>query len=175
MTKKFSFLAGVLLAAGAAATFAVPRIDSLKPQAAAPPGAPTVGDFVLRYATTMALAGASARPEEARAALRKAGALGPEALDLSAPLTEGDVVRISGGQLRITTQTPDRAFSQARFSEFFEVFGPDLREAARRRNDPSLSKGSLPIEPAALVGDDFNPGKGGKGKGKGKGHSPHEP
>lgn len=174
MSRRMSMLAVVVLAAGVAGALAVPGIDSLKSATVQSPDGPTIGDFVLRYATTMGLAGEGTKADDARAALRKAGALGPEPLDLSAPLTEGDVIRISGRQLRITTQSPERSFSQARFTEFFDVFGPDLREAARRRNDPALSKGGLPIEPAALVPDDFDPGKG-KGKGKGKGPSPHEP
>jgi hypothetical protein len=134
-----------------------------------------VGDFVLRYAAAQGLAGQTASPEEARAALRKAGVIGSGSLDLSAPLTEGDVSSLSSRQLKVTTNAPERAFSQQRLTEFFDVFGPELRQIARRRDEAAMSKSGLPLQPAALIGDDFVPGKGAKGKGKGKGPSPHQP
>lgn len=173
MSRNVYVLAVALVAVGAAGAFAVPRAGA-PAAAAAVPERPTIGDFVLRYAAVMGMANAGASSEDARAALRKAGAIGPEALDLSAPLTEGDVIRLSGKQLKITTNAPERAFSQERFAEFFEVFGPDLRQIARRRNEAGLSMNGLAGDPAALIPGEDNPGKG-HGKGKGKGTSPHEP
>jgi hypothetical protein len=175
MSRNVLVLSVALLAAGAAGAYAVPRADAPEAAVAAPASdRPTVGDFVLRYASALGMAGPGARSEDARAALRKAGAIGPESLDLSAPLTEGDVIRLSGKQLKITTNAPERAFSQERFAEFFDVFGPDLRQIARRRNEAGLSMNGLVGDPAALVPGEDNPGKG-RGKGKGKGTSPHEP
>lgn len=179
MWRKGSFLAIGIFAVGAAVTLAVPRSAPGGQAAGNLSSGPTVGDFVLKYAGALGLAGQSSNPEEARGALRKAGIIGTEPLDLGAPLTEGDVVRLSRSQLRVTTASPERLFTYKKVAEFFDVFGPDLKQFAQRGSQASAPTASAsgPVVPS---GDDIFaikdvPGKGGKGKGKGKGQSPSEP
>jgi hypothetical protein len=178
MWRKGSLLAIGIFAVGAAVTLAVPGGSPGGQAAGTLSSGPTVGDFVLKYAGALGLAGQNSKAEEARGALRKAGIIGSEPLDLNAPLTEGDVVRLSSSQLRVTTESPERLFTHKKVAEFFDVFGSDLKQFARRGSQASASSssGSMPVP----SGDDVFaikdvPGNGGKGKGKGKGQSPHEP
>ena len=175
ISRKLSLFGVAAFAVGAAVTLAVPQSDGPGRGASSPAGNPTVGDFVQRYAATMGLAAQGGKPEDARSALRKEGVIGTDSLNLSSPLTEGDVVKLSGSHLKVSTTEPGRAFTQQRFDEFFSVFGPEIRHFPRR-GTTSLARGSLPIPPDPSVFDVRDvPGKGGKGKGKGKGQSPSEP
>jgi hypothetical protein len=170
MLRKKSFLGIGIFAVGVAVAIAVPQNETQKPSAAIPAANPTVGDFVVKYASTMGLSKNDAAPDQAVAALKKAGALGSEPLDLSAGLTEGDVVKVSGKHLKISSITPARPFTNERFTEFFNVFGSDIKHAGRALNSPGLMGFAANPTPEERT-PDFDP----HGKGKGKGTSPHEP
>ena len=178
MWRKGSLLAIGIFAVGAAVTLAVPGSAPEERTTGGLSSGPTVGDFVLKYAGALGLAGQNSKPEEARSALRKAGVIGNEPLDLAAPLKEGDVIRLSSSHLRVTTASPERLFTHKKVAEFFDVFGSDLKQFARRGSQASASSsassGPVPTGDDVFAIKDV-PGNGGKGKGKGKGQSPHEP
>ncbi len=118
--------------------------------------APTVGDFVVDYATTMRLVSSGATQEQALAALRAAGVLGAQRIDLTAPLTERDVVLLSGAMnLGLTTRHPDRVFTQEQSDLFFDVFGRALREGRAGKLNTGLLGGAAGTGSGGLLdGDD---------------------
>ncbi len=141
---------------------------------------PSVGEFVLRYAQSMRLVPGEATPDQAVAALRKAGALETSPIVMSAALTEADVVRVSKGlKLGLTTRAPERRFTRDQVDTFFAVFGPALAKGQPGRpGNAALLAGGLSAD-AGSDGDDDDDDFGDgadpltKGKGKKKGLSPN--
>lgn len=89
---------------------------------------PSVGEFLVQYAQTMRLAGESATADVALAALLAAGAVADRTFELKAPLSEGDVVRITSSMnLGISTEKPDQPFTKAQVLTFFTIFAPVLQ------------------------------------------------
>ncbi len=133
----------------------------------------TVGDFALRYAKALRLAGEGSTPDQALEALRAAGVLNAEKLRLDARLTEGDVVLISESMnLGIATDNPEREFSLSQTDTFFEVFGSALTL------DTMNSELVLTPEEDAHKVKTRNPNAADprlRGKGKKKGLSAHFP
>lgn len=84
----------------------------------------TVGDFLLQYARSVHMAlPPNATPEIAKEALQAVKALPDETPALSKPLTHGDVVKLGrAAGLKITSKTPEKAFSRPEADMFFETF-----------------------------------------------------
>jgi len=161
----------------------------------AEPAAPTVGEFALRLASQMKLTNEVATPEQAIAALRTAGLMDREPLNLGAPLTERAVVRLTNPlKLGLTTQNPDRGFSREQTNTFFSVFAGTLRQGSGRTRGvgslggvqalwvaSSIMNGSEPAadddggEGADPCGDDHGANPCERGRGKKIGLSPSDP
>jgi len=129
----------------------------------------TVGNFVQRLADSKNLE--STDGWTALASLRAAGVSMPADLQLTEPLTEGHVARISRALgLDVSTNRPDRAFSVEQVDRFFSAFR--VEAALRGELQPGSGRSGERTPP-------FNPyskGKGGgKGKKKGHGFTPSEP
>lgn len=85
----------------------------------------TVGRFVQDLARLRNLTATD--PQMAAASLAAAGIRLPAGLDLSAPLTEGDVTKISrAAGLKINASDPAATFSTEQADQFFGVFAGDL-------------------------------------------------
>ncbi len=126
MKRVLPLVAVAILLIGVAGVFAVSQANQ-QAQARASAIAPPTGEFIVRYARAMRLAGETTTPIQALEALRAAGAMGDEELNLDSPLTEGDVVRISEKmKLDLSTESPGREFSRRQADVFFEVFEPVL-------------------------------------------------
>ena len=128
----------------------------------------TVGDFLVQYARSMHIVlPADASPSVAQAALQAVGVPAGD-LELGRTLTHRDVVRIGrAAGLRITSKTPDKAFSQSEVNMFFEHYSVML--ASRGTDGTDLR------DVRTAASHDEGKGKG-KGHTKGKGHqSPTEP
>lgn len=145
---------------------------------------PTVGEFAVRLASQMKLTAEVATPEQAFSALRSAGLVDGEPLNLGAPLTERTVVRLTNPlKLGLTTQNPDRRFSHEQTNTFFSVFAGTLRQGAGRMSGEGSLGGlrSFSVASSILNGDGPpDDGEQGadplsKGKGKKKGLSPADP
>jgi hypothetical protein len=159
----------------------------------AEPAAPTVGEFAVRLASQMKLTKEVATPEQALTALRAAGLVGGEPLNLGAPLTESTVVRLTNPlKLGLTTQSPDRQFSREQTNTFFSVFAGALRQGAGRTSGAgslggvralaaasSIMNGSEPPDDggqgAGPCGDSKGANPCERGRGKKKGLSPDDP
>ncbi len=177
MRKMLPLLAVAILLVGFAGVFAVTQADrEAKTPAVTKASSPTVGEFLVRYARTMRLAGESSTPEQALMALQAAGVLGSARWDLHAALTEGAVVRISETMmLGLESENRDRAFSRRQTDTFFEVFNPVLENG--QLGDPNNP--FILLEAAGHdVGHPRNPKAADpreRGKGKKLGLSPHFP
>ena len=141
----------------------------------------TVGDFVTELARLKQLNAADA--QTAADSLAAVGIRVPADLDLGKQLTEADVARLSRlFGLKVTSSSPERAFSGEQVGQFFVAFGDDI--AAGGDDDFDTRNGETPDGESGSAngnGPGFNPytkGKGGS-KGKKKGHggpvSPTEP
>lgn len=132
----------------------------------------TVGQFVQQLASSKRVDAAS--PVVAAASLAAVGARIPSTIDLSKPLTEGDVVEISRSLgLRVTTSRPEAAFDRLRVDRFLGTFAAELGlEAAIRgendqgEDDQGDGGGDAGGGDADGDGPPFDPFSKGKGKGK---------
>jgi hypothetical protein len=134
-------------------------------------GVVTVGSFVQRLAQSKNVNSADARV--AVESLREAGIRLPLDLDLSAPLTEGDVARISRALgLAVSTNRPGSGFSGEQVDKFFASFRVELALASDggAANSARGTRLGAPLNP-------YTKGKGGSSKGKKRGHdfTPTEP
>lgn len=98
-----------------------------RPAATTQPNAVAVGDFLVKYARAVGVPLArDAGPVQAAAELTALGLVAEE-VDLSRPLTEGDVVRIaSRSGLRLRTMDAGRLFTADRVDPFFQAFSGSL-------------------------------------------------
>ena len=141
----------------------------------------TVGDFVTELARVKQLDAVDA--QTAADSLAAAGIRIPSDLDLGKQLTEADVARLSQLMgLKVSSSSPDRAFSGEQVDQFFVAFGEDI--AGGQDDDFDTRNGETPGGESGSAngnGPGFNPYTKGKGgaKGKKKGHggpvSPTEP
>lgn len=137
----------------------------------------SVGEFLVQYAQTMRLAGENTTAEVALAALLAAGAIADGTFELKAPLSEGDLVRITNSMnLGISTDKPDRLFTKAQVLTFFTFFAPVLQNG--RIGDPNNLL-LLGVGNGCPPACNPNNGKGAdprtRGKGKKEGLSNHFP
>ncbi len=130
----------------------------------------TVGDFLTSCAKALRIElPPSAAPAVVVAALRASGVNLDENIDTSKPLTQADVVKISKANgIRVTTRSPQAAFSAAEIDQFFATyvgaFSPAESVVVTTRTDANENGHS---------NSDNTPGAN---KGKKKGHvSPTEP
>jgi len=159
---------------------AAPR-TALSAQPPAAP-APTVGEFVVRYAEAMKLVPAGATPDLALAALSAANVVDAAGLNLGAALTEGDVVRLTERmKLGIASTNPARTVSHGQVDIFLNVFGPALAsgQVGNPRNGSNATSFSAVSSSAGAGPPDNRPPEAAdpasKGSGKQTGLSPHFP
>jgi hypothetical protein len=122
----------------------------------------TVGWFVQEVAKTRGLTASS--EAGAVAALKGNGVVLP-VLDLSKPLTEGDVVAI-GRSVGVTTtsKSPDAPFTRTRAQAFLSTFGSEI-----------AGSGDDSATPRDIGGSPNDASNNGKGKKKGHNKSSSEP
>jgi len=118
----------------------------------------TVGQFVQQLASIKRVD--AVNPSVAAASLAAVGARIPSTIDLSKPLTEGDVVEISRSLgLRVTTSRPEAAFDRLRVDRFLGTFSAELGPDALTRGEDDQGEDGEDGPP-------FDPFAKGKGKGK---------
>jgi hypothetical protein len=125
---------------------------------------PTVSDLVVTIANANGLQPADGA--EAVSQLRGLGANLP-VLDLSAPLTERNVVLVSSAfGVRVTTQRPADRFSSGEMRQLVSAFGDQFNLGPDGGSDDNATQGG---------GNGADPRTKGKGKKKGLFRSPSEP
>ena len=148
---------------------------------------PTVGEFVVRYARTVGLAGDRTSAEDALGALRASGMVGTSPVSLDSRLTEGDVVRLtSSANLGIASRNASKEFTRVQTNTFFSVFGTSLKGSGgagtvgaslnnpgHDKKDTTIGTNDCPPDtnPNSCKGVDPRT----RGKGKKKGLSNHFP
>jgi hypothetical protein len=132
----------------------------------------TVGDFLVRVAAARDLPAADA--SQAVRSLRATG-IGVPALDLSAPLTQGVVVQVSGVfGLSLRSSSPNSEFSAEQLERYFVTFEDEIGDG----DLPTDDSGESAEEPGPYPRPNENaadPLTKGKGKKKGLPVSPSEP
>ena len=183
MRRVTPLVTAVALLLGVAGGYAITQ-SKLSAGAKAEPVAPTVGEFAVRLASKMNLSSEVSTPEQALAALRAAGVVSGEPLNLGAPLTESAIVRLTSPlKLGLTTQSPDRKFSREQTDTFFSVFSGTLRKGVGKTSGTQSLGGVRVLAAASTILNGSEPpddgGQGAdpltKGKGKKKGLSPGDP
>lgn len=126
----------------------------------------TVGQFVQRLASKKKVDASS--PSVAAASLAAVGTPIPATIDLSKPLTEGDVVEISRSLgLRVTTSRPGTVFDRIRVDRFLGAFAVELGLDDRLTRDGEGEQGDQDEDFGdGMDGPDFDPFSKAKGKGK---------
>lgn len=131
----------------------------------------TVATFVTRLAQSKNVDAADARA--AVSALRDVGVQLPSDLVLTAPLTEGDVARISRALgLTVSTHRPTAAFSAEQIDSFFA--SPRV-ELALATDGTATINGARENPHATSLRLKLGRRDGGKGKKRGREDSPEEP
>lgn len=129
----------------------------------------TVGTFVQEMARARSLDATD--PGTAATALRTVGVALPADLDLSRPLTEGDVVRVARAiGIRVTSSAPDATFDRARMERFMSTFSAELAAFSSPLEDPVTNEnpGQGDGPGTGESGPPFDPFSKGKGKGSSK-------
>src|SRR6266571_1978961 len=133
------FAVGLLLV-GLVGVFSVTQATSTSKSAGARLDTPTVGEFVVRYARAVGLAGDRSTPEEALGALRASGLVGTSPVSLDARLTEEDVVRLTERMnLGIASESPTKEFSRLQTNTFFSTFGSSLKNPGTNKNNSNAN------------------------------------
>src|SRR5262245_27395790 len=104
----------------------------------------TFGQFTLMYARALRLAlPPTATQEVALEALRAVRAPLPADLDLARTLTHGDIVLIGrAARLRLSTSTPQLAFSHLQTEQFLLDYAPAIRTSIPAFNRTAAALGS---------------------------------